>query len=427
MHILIVTDQHPDSLGGAQVAIRAQRASLERLGHRVTIVAPELHRPGYTVAEADRAAYLNLPSRPITKDREYGISLPGKRVRRALDAGLAGLPAVDIVHVQGDFWGAMIGVRAARDLKAPLIFTMHNNVDKGTRSVTPFAPLAFVGLRVWRACVLGRPRGRVGPDAVGVWRYLAELAAEASAVIAPSRHFAKLLEEQDVAPEVAVVRGGVDDELIEKTKREPRGPRSRPQLVWLGRMSHEKRVFQFIDAIERSNIDADVRLYGSGILLKQVQSRIVSAGLQDRVSVEGPVPHERALQVLHEADLLVQTSNGFETQGLTPFEAALVGTPTVFCDPAIASDLSVRPAWVADSSQREAHGDGRDEISALTESLCAAVAQIAAAQEAGGDGSSKLRVSEAQTKQFLQSEQTKGLIEIYYSALGWDPSAQQSS
>ena len=47
MHILIVTDQHPESLGGVQVAIRLQRKFLERLGHRVTIAAPALHRVGY--------------------------------------------------------------------------------------------------------------------------------------------------------------------------------------------------------------------------------------------------------------------------------------------------------------------------------------------------------------------------------------------
>ena len=84
MHILVVTDQHPDSLGGAQVAIRTQRASLERLGHRVSIAAPALHRRGYRVAAEDREAYIELPSRPITADREYGLSWPTRRTDRAL-------------------------------------------------------------------------------------------------------------------------------------------------------------------------------------------------------------------------------------------------------------------------------------------------------------------------------------------------------
>ncbi|WP_010155933.1 glycosyltransferase, partial [Leucobacter chromiiresistens] len=149
MHILVVTDQHPESLGGVQVAIRMQRRALERLGHRVTVAAPALHRRGHATAAADREAYIDLPSRPITRDREYGITWPGRRTDRALARALAERPPVDLVHVQGDFWGAMTGVRAARGLRAPIVHTMHNHVDEGTRAVTPLAPLAFAGLRVW--------------------------------------------------------------------------------------------------------------------------------------------------------------------------------------------------------------------------------------------------------------------------------------
>ncbi|WP_164512792.1 glycosyltransferase, partial [Leucobacter chromiireducens] len=158
MHVLVVTDQHPDSLGGVQVAIRLQLRALEQLGHRVTIAAPALHRPGFEVAAADRGVYLDLPSRPITRDREYGISWPGARTDRALAARLAELPPVDLVHVQGDFWGAMIGIRAARGLRVPIVHTMHNHVDAGTRAVTPLAPVVFQALRVWRRLAVGRPR-----------------------------------------------------------------------------------------------------------------------------------------------------------------------------------------------------------------------------------------------------------------------------
>lgn len=401
MHILIVTDQHPDSLGGAQVAIRAQRASLERLGHRVTVAAPALHRADYQVAPADREAYIALPSRPITKDREYGITWPGGRTRRALSAGLASLPPVDLVHVQGDFWGALIGVRAARDLQVPHIFTLHNNVDQGTRAVTPFAPVAFGALRMWRSFVLGSPRGPVNASSRGAWRYLAELTAEAAAVLAPSQHFAARLESKGVAATVGVARNGIDDDLIRQARQLPRASRDRPRLVWLGRMSHEKRVLEFVDAVAASGIDAEVRLYGAGLLLEQVQDRIRAAGLGDRMTVAGPVSHEDALAALRDADALVQTSVGFETQGLTPFEAAALGTPTIFCDAAIADDVAMTPAWTVPSG---------DSVSDLAETLRQAVAQLAV----GGD---ELRVSEGESAQFLQSEQIKQLIRIYERVL----------
>ena len=423
MHVLVVTDQHAESLGGVQVAIRLQRRYLERLGHRVTIVAPALHRQGYTPSDP---AYIDLPSRPITRDREYGIAWPGRRTDRALSQALAQLPPVDLVHVQGDFWGAMIGLRAARGLGAarvlpgalPVVHTMHNHVDEGTRAVTPLAPLAFWGLRVWRRLVLGRARGEVARRTKGAWRYLAELAAEATVVTAPSRHFADELERHGVASEVQVTRGGVDDEEIAGAITAPRTPRSRPRLVWLGRMSHEKRVLEFIDAIALADIDADVVLHGAGLLLPKVRERIARAGLADRVTIAGPVPYRDALAAMRNADALVQTSMGFETQGLTPFEAAALGTPTIFCDPQIADDVDASVEWrVADAS-----------VAALADTLRLAVGELAvgvrsATRGAGGEGEriadpDPLRIPDAEGRRFLQSAQTERLVEVYERALG---------
>src|SRR5690606_10324072 len=147
-----------------------------------SIAAPALHRRGYETPASANSSYIDLPSRPITKDREYGVAWPTARTDRALAAALAGRPPVDIVHVQGDFWGAMTGLRAARGLGVPVLHTMHNHVDAGTRAVTPLAPIAFAGLRAWRRLALGTPRGAVSRKARGAWRYLAELASEADMV-----------------------------------------------------------------------------------------------------------------------------------------------------------------------------------------------------------------------------------------------------
>ena len=404
MHVLIVTDQHPESLGGVQVAIRLQRRFLERLGHRVSIAAPALHREGYQTAKADREAYIELPSRPITADKEYGVTWPGARTDRALAAALARRPRVDVVHVQGDFWGAMIGLRAARGLGAPVVHTMHNHVDEGTRAVTPFAPVAFVGLRVWRRLALGKPRGPVAGRARGAWRFLAELAAEAVTVTAPSRHFADELERNGVAEQVGVTQNGVDDEAIAEVRAMPRTPRTRPKLVWLGRMSQEKRVLEFIEAIAESDIDADVTLHGAGLLLPQVTARIAELGLSDRVTVPGPVPYRGALEAMHDADALVQTSIGFETQGLTPFEAAALGTPTVFCDTEIADDVAVQPEWRVPEPT----------VASLAATLREAVQDISRAAASA----TPLRIPERDVQRFLQSAQVQKLVSVYEEAQG---------
>ncbi|MFD1201186.1 glycosyltransferase [Leucobacter albus] len=426
MHILIVTDQHPESLGGVQVALRLQRRFLERAGHTVSIAAPALDRAGYDPGAAGpgaqgAGAYIDLPSRPITTDREYGISWPGRRTDRALDEALAarraaGAPPVDLVHIQGDFWGAMIGLRAAKRHRLPVVFTMHNNVEEGTRAVTRLAPLAFAGLRVWRRLAVGRAPAAARAASAraaaarpasggrrlggGAWRYLSELTAGAALVTAPSGHFAAELERHGVADEVAVTRGGVDDELIATVRSAPRTERDRPRLVWLGRMSGEKRVLEFIDALGQAAANADVTLHGAGLLLGKVERRIAELGLGDRVRVAGPVPYEQALAAMRDADALVQTSIGFETQGLTPYEAAALGTPTVFCDPNIAGDLAVTPSWLAADAS----------VSAL-----AAVLRDAVEELSGQAG--ELRVGAAAGERLLQSTQTAAMIALYERVL----------
>src|SRR4051794_18726794 len=137
MHIVFFGDQHLESLGGAQVSMRLQRQYLERAGHTVTAVAPKMHASrsrslspssprSLSPSKGRDPGYLDLPSMPITLDREYSMSWPGRRTDRFLDRAFATRPPVDLVHVQADFWGAFIGHRFAQRHGIPVVHTMHN-------------------------------------------------------------------------------------------------------------------------------------------------------------------------------------------------------------------------------------------------------------------------------------------------------------
>lgn len=148
MHIVFFGDQHLDSLGGAQVSMRLQREFLERAGHTVTVVAPKMH--GSRAAGGTDPSNLDLPSVPITVDREYSMSWPGRRTDRFLDRALTHRPPVDLVHVQADFWGAFIGHRYAARHGIPVVHTMHNRVDVGIAAVTPLHGPVLSALNIWR-------------------------------------------------------------------------------------------------------------------------------------------------------------------------------------------------------------------------------------------------------------------------------------
>lgn len=398
MHIVFFGDQHLDSLGGAQVSMRLQREFLERAGHTVTVVAPRMHG---SRASAPNTGDVDLPSIPITMDREYSMSWPGRATDRFLDRAMVHRPRVDLVHVQADFWGALIGHRFAARHGLPVVHTMHNRVDVGIAAVTPLHRPALSVLNAWRRSAL-RSLGEPVPGSDG-WAYLRGIAVGASAVTAPSTHFARRLEENGVFSPVDVVWNGIDDGIREQTiaaapaHREP----GRPRFVWLGRMSPEKRLLPFLEAFVESGVDAELEIIGGGA--QRAAAEKIVAGTP-YVRFAGKLTYAQTLARIAAADALVQTSIGFETQGMTPFEAATLGTPSVISDPDIAAELGgglwAVPGAAGTEAQRRA---------GLVETLRRAASDIVA-----GDAPVPVRtVSEA----FRQSSRTAAMIEVYERVL----------
>lgn len=401
-------DQHLESLGGAQVAMRLQRKFLEKAGHTVTVVAPRLH-----ARDISDAGYVDMPSIPITADREYSLTWPGRRTDRWVDDALAARPPADLVHVQADFWGAFIGHRFAERHGLPVVHTMHNRVDVGIEALAPFPSFVLWALNRWAHRALGDASH--GSDG---WAYLRRLATRSDAVTAPSAHFARRLEAHGAipadaelgwaAPElgadqragVDVVWNGIDDEIRDEVLALPDpAPRERPLLVWVGRMSPEKRLLPFLEAVAASGIDADIEIIGGGGQRRAAQRLVQKRSPAAAVTFVGKLPYREVLTRLRAADALVQTSIGFETQGMTPFEAATLGTPSIVSDPDIAAELGAG-IWTVPDAEGEAA-----RVDALAETLREAVAGIR---------SGEIPVpAEEVVETFRQSSRTAAMIEVY--------------
>jgi glycosyltransferase involved in cell wall biosynthesis len=391
-------DQHLESLGGAQVSMRLQQRFLEKAGHVVTVVAPRMHGPRAAAARRDDA-YLDLPSVPITFDREYSFTWPGRRTDRFLDNAMTGRPPVDLVHVQADFWGAFIAHRFARRHALPVVHTMHNRVDVGIEATTPFPKLVMRVLNAWQRRALRGAVETTQTDSDG-WAYLRTFARGSDAVTAPSAHFAGKLEEHGVVPpggsrSVDVVWNGIDDDVLDAAlaSAAPREP-GRPRFVWIGRMSPEKRLLPFLEAVIASGIDADVEVIGGGGQLRAARRLVEKGRPTASIVFAGRMPYAQTLRRIQAADAVVQTSIGFETQGMTVFEAASLGTPAVVSDPDIAAELGAGRWDVADGS---------------VAALAAALRQAAADIEAGSAPIPDPTVRE----RFRQSSRTAAMVEVY--------------
>lgn len=412
MHVVMFGDQHAETLGGAQVSMRLQRRFLEKAGHTVTMVAPAVHGPRGRSIALD-AAYADIPSIPITPDREYSMSWPGRRADRWLDAWFlspskgATRPPVDVVHVQADFWGAFIGHRFAARHGLPVVHTMHNRVDMGIEATAPFPSFALRVLNAWQRRALGA--SAKGSDG---WAYLRRLAAGASAVTAPSEHFARRLERHGVIPGaipsgpagVDVIWNGIDDDILDEVLAElaepaHSAPGPRPRFVWLGRMSPEKRLLPFLEALALSGVDADVEVIGGGGQLRAARRLIERLRPRATVVFAGRMPYSETLRRIAAADAVVQTSIGFETQGMTIFEAASLGTPSIVSDPDLAAELGTGFWPVGDGVLPDA------SVAALAAALRAAASDISAGTPPMPDPVIRER--------FRQSSRTAAMIEVY--------------
>lgn len=391
MHIAMFLDQHPDTLGGAQLSVALQVKYLRLLGHTVTICAP-----------GSKSAILHddtiiFPSRRIGFTGEYEFAIPSPKLLGFLDRQFESRPKVDVVHVQGDFWGAALGFAFAKRHQLPSIVTFHNNVEVGTRHVLG-KRLAPLYIR-WASRAFGKLVGHPTKSTVSDgWKYLAQLGAEADIRLAPTAHFARDLEARGVTQPVGVLSNGLDDDMMASIKPEKK-PRQRPLLIWTGRLSKEKRLLEFLQAVRASHIDADIAIYGTGDLRLLAERYVKKVGLSQRVKFHGAVSGKKMLQAIANADAVIQTSIGFETQGRTVFEALAFGVPVLLSDPAIAEDFTEDSFWLVEDSS----------IGALADSLQTVVSSVGTKQYKKPHASVR--------KQFLQSTLAKEMADIYQKAV----------
>lgn len=364
-----------------------QKKYLNRNGVQVTIFAPKSKR-----ATQDPEIKV-LPSSYFSIGREYSVVWSLKKAAKFCQSQYES-QHYDLVHLQGDFAAASLAVELAKSRNLPLVYTSHTNVDVMANKLIG-KPLKIILLRffTWQHAHFLNIPGR--PKVWTAFDYMAFIHRNMDKVIAPSSHFAKLLKENGVAKEVDVMITGVDDDLLKDIKREVPTPQKPVHFVWAGRMQPEKRLLQTIEAFAKAKTSATLGIYGFGPLEKAAKNLVRARGLSKRIKFQGKLPHKEILRVFANADVVMQTSIGFETQGLTVYEAAAVGTPTLLCDPLISNEMPKGSNWL----------DETGSIDGLSKTIRRANKEIS-------EGKTK-RDTLQDNKWLFQSEISKKTIALY--------------
>lgn len=306
MKVAMFADSFHPMVDGSVVAMETASAGLEKRGHEVVVVAPDV-RPRPKVAR--RVHYL-----PATEFRMY----PGYRVTIAPSDMLEFMrnEKVDVIHCHGLASMAILSLTAARVLKVPHVMTFHTLAHEGIRHYSP--------LRIRHDF----------SDAL-VWIYLRNLLKRPEVVIAPSTPIRdELLENRVVMKACEVVPTGVDcrrfnPDRYDKRFLEKYGLLGKRVLLHVGRLSTEKKLDTVLNAVAKlAPGEPDLRLLvvGTGPAEAEYRKLAVDLGIGDRVVFTGFLPDDELPAAYASAETLVIAST-FETQGLVVLEALASGTP----------------------------------------------------------------------------------------------------
>lgn len=343
MKIAVFSDVLLEGVGGIPSSIFAQKESLEKLGHEVTIFAP-----GFSVNDKHIKI---VPTHKLLRVNGAPLS---KRPEKVIQAILADFPKFDfdVVHVHYEASCSIAGMKLARKFNIPLVQTMHGREDMAVKINVPFPFKTLVG-RV--LCFL---HGRYIPHPVQIkrdndladtvatakmWTLMVNHANFADKVITPSQHFADRLKKYGVKKSITVVSNGVADETVAEIDRRVQkigGSLERRledgdvlRIFWNSRLSHEKRIMPFLATLTLMKRPFFFSACGDGNALKKAQDYVKKHNLEKKVVFYGRVPHEEVLDKMLGQHISATVSYGFDTQGLTLLEAEATGLPVFFCDP----------------------------------------------------------------------------------------------
>ena len=311
MNILMVSDVYFPRVNGVSSSIRTFARELKRLGHGVTIVAPDYGENGDDVAEFD---IIRLPSRAIFFDPEDRL-IRGSAIGPAIER-LARQPW-DIVHIHTPFRAHQIGVRLARRLKRATVESYHTFFEEYVGVYLPWLPKSMSRFAA---------------------RYFSRsLCHGVDHLIVPSDEMTQVLRRYGIATPSTVIPTGIHVEEF----RGGDGARFRhahgiaegvPTLVTVSRLSAEKNIGFLLDVARALVAEFPQLVFilaGEGPDAQRLKRHAEAIGLRDHVVFVGNLDRRTTLLDCYKAGDVFVFASPTETQGLVLLEAMALGVPIV--------------------------------------------------------------------------------------------------
>ncbi|HXC45418.1 MAG TPA: glycosyltransferase family 4 protein [Solirubrobacteraceae bacterium] len=296
--------------------VRNEAESLAAAGHQVTVLAPR--GPGQCarerIAGVDVRRYRTVwaDGSPRSYLLEYGIA-HAQLLARSLMALIGG---ADVLHFNGPPDTLAIAGLLARVAGRKVVYDMHDS-----------APELF--------------DAKFGSSALAGALRIAQKAAIRCAheVIVTNETQRQLVIERGArSPQaVTIVRNGPRSSEFPDPQAGNPGVRRTPKLVYVGTLDVQDGVLELPEILSAAALrQAHLTIVGKGAALGELRARCRAAGVEDRVTFTGHVPHERVSALIAEADIGIDPAPGTElNHGSTMIKVAeymACGRPVVAYD-----------------------------------------------------------------------------------------------
>lgn len=314
MKLLLLSDVYFPRVNGVSTSIRTYARALARMGHAVTIVAPD-YGP-HCNGEEGNGDYelIRVPARTLFFDPEDKLMRAS-----ALRALLPRLAARhwDVIHIQTPFRAHQFGVRLARLTGRPTIESWHTHFEDYAGLYLPWLPKALLR---WATRRLAHRLGQ-----------------QVDQLIVPTPQIAEVLVRYGTATPMTVLPTGIDlDEFTggsgSRFRLQHGIDAGRPTLVTISRLAQEKNIRFLLEVVRRVRPqfpDLLLIVAGEGPDAEPLRAHAARLGLQRNVRFFGNLDRAAGLLDCYRAGDVFVFASPTETQGLVLLEAMALGRPIV--------------------------------------------------------------------------------------------------
>ena len=322
-------------------SIKAQKAELERLGHEVVVFSTAYPKTTQELKKLANGHIYVVPSCKYLIRGATPVSRRPKIVENWLLEHHPELKDYDVFYIHHEAGCSIAGLRLGRRLKVPTVQVMHGREDMGVSTI--IAP----GFRTINATLLNWFHSWYLPHPIKVSKdnYLADTTAKAKMwtmmvnhanyadyVVCPSHHFAKKLKHYGVKHQIHIVPNGYPDTNFPKNPPvKSLAPGEELKIIWHSRLSGEKRILPFLEALAQVEGKYRLDIYGGGPDQKKAEKYANRHNLN--VTFHGDTPFKKVQDAIKHSHLDVLASYNFDNYPLTLVEAEACGVPVFICDP----------------------------------------------------------------------------------------------